>query len=353
MDMEFFQFHPTGLAIDRNPRFLISEAVRGDGAILLNAGFGRFMPDYHSLAELAPRDVVARAIAAECAKHGISHVWLDARSLKSGPAHVRFPTIYARCLESGLDMETDLIPVAPVAHYSMGGIRVDSYGRSSLPGLLACGETACLGIHGANRLASNSLLESLVFAGRAAGFAASWDGGDWKASLLAPADGWWQAAGDLPRCLAGVDGVPGVSGGGAVSNGKARSYSEASPEQTLDAARHVMSREFGIVRSGEGMARGRRELSSLAEALCSYAVQVSTGAPVGGAHERASIQEACNVMTVAGLVAVSAEARRESRGAHFRSDYPDQDGRWLGHTVLRLDGTRVQLGIAPVSNAGV
>ncbi|MDP2872809.1 MAG: L-aspartate oxidase [Bacillota bacterium] len=353
MDMEFFQFHPTGLAMASNPRFLISEAVRGDGALLLNMRQERFMPSYHPLGELAPRDVVARAISAECARESASFVWLDARRLSSGPARLRFPTIHARCLQSGLDMETDLIPVAPVAHYSMGGVRIDSHGRTTVPGLFACGETACLGVHGANRLASNSLLESLVFAGRAAEYAASWDGLAWRTGLLPPQDG-WRPAGDLPWCLARP---VGCGGGGREPHVSRERYPVSvaegmSIDEIVFCARETMSRDLGLVREGEGLARGSQRLGELSDSLCALHAAGGRGG-AGSQPELASVQEACNVLTVAHLVAAAASARRESRGAHYRSDHPEPDQRWVGHTVLRLSGRQLQLGLAPLINAEV
>ncbi|MFW5981764.1 MAG: L-aspartate oxidase [Halanaerobiaceae bacterium] len=166
MDMEFVQFHPTTFYNPQGASFLISESVRGEGAILRNKEGKRFMPDYHHLADLAPRDVVARAIVNEARKYGMDHVYLDARDMDDEYIENRFPTIFKTLLRSGFDMRKDLIPVVPAAHYSMGGIQTDTYGNSSLKGLYACGEVACTGVHGANRLASNSLLEGLVFGHR-------------------------------------------------------------------------------------------------------------------------------------------------------------------------------------------
>lgn len=164
--LEFIQFHPTALAADENPRFLISEAVRGEGAYLVNKDGVRFMVGRHPLAELAPRDVVSQAVVEEMRKDGADHVYLDTRHLSSEIMKARFPIIWAHCLEAGFDMATDLVPVTPAAHYLIGGIVVDLHGRSSLRGLFAAGEVASTGVHGANRLASNSLLEGLVFSRR-------------------------------------------------------------------------------------------------------------------------------------------------------------------------------------------
>ena len=170
-DMEFIQFHPTALYVKGAPRFLISEAVRGEGAFLRNDQRKRFMPDYHKLAELAPRDVVARAIhrELELSTSADPMVFLDVTHLEGEKLKARFPRIYQTCKEYGLDMSHDLIPIRPAAHYAMGGVRTDLDGRSSLAGLYAAGEAACTGVHGANRLASNSLLEGLVFGARDAG----------------------------------------------------------------------------------------------------------------------------------------------------------------------------------------
>ncbi len=169
-DMEFVQFHPTALYLKNAPRFLLSEALRGEGAYLRNIELKRFMPKYHEAGELAPRDVVARAIAheLELVKRPDAAVYLDLTHLNADRVRKRFPTIYATCMQYNIDIASELVPIRPAAHYAMGGVRTDLRGQSSLPGLYAAGEVACTGVHGANRLASNSLLEGLVYGARAA-----------------------------------------------------------------------------------------------------------------------------------------------------------------------------------------
>src|ERR1700747_2631567 len=166
-DMEFVQFHPTALAIKGAPRFLLSEALRGEGAILSNINLERFMKRYNEAQELAPRDIVARAIVSEMHKTNSENVYLDMTAKPEGFVEKRFPRIYATCMSYGVDLARDVAPVCPAAHYMMGGVKTDLWGRTSLPGLYAAGETACTGVHGANRLAGNSLLEGLVFGARA------------------------------------------------------------------------------------------------------------------------------------------------------------------------------------------
>src|ERR671937_1187186 len=165
--MEFVQFHPTALNVEGAPRFLLSEALRGEGGVLRNASGRRFMPRYHDAAELAPRAVVTRAIVAEMERTATRTVFLDMTAFDAARLRRRFPKIYSTCMRYGLDLARDPVPVSPAAHYIMGGVRTDLEGRTTLPGLYAAGEVACTGVHGANRLASNSLLEGLVFGARA------------------------------------------------------------------------------------------------------------------------------------------------------------------------------------------
>ncbi len=266
-DAEFVQFHPTAIAVGRDPAPLATEALRGEGATLIDETGRRFMPAIHADAELAPRDVVARALHREIAAG--HRTFLDCRAALGESFAQRFPTVYAACRDAGLDPATQPIPVAPAAHYHMGGIAADAHGRTSLEGLWAVGECASTGLHGANRLASNSLLEALVFGARAAD--------DVKNSVT-------------PRTARGTPPAP-------------ERFAAPAPPQAL---RNAMTRLAGLERDETG----------LREALATIA-----------AVERAGGSEPalCNMTAAAKLVAAAALARRESRGAHFRSDHPQTD----------------------------
>jgi L-aspartate oxidase len=295
-DLEFAQFHPTVLAPrdGRGEPFLVSEAVRGEGAYLRNAKGERFMQRYSPQSELAPRDVVARAILSEMLAENAPGAFLDLRHLPAEGVHERFPTIAAACARAGLDLATDLIPVAPAAHYFMGGVVVDTEARTILPQLYAVGEVACTGVHGANRLASNSLLEGLVFGRRAARQIASESQEPWP---IAPA---------LPGDESAVEGIvtPHADLTGPIA------------ADIRTQLQRVMWERTSLRRDAEGLTGAREELRALA----------------GGA---AVDPEAANLLLVAQLVIVAALARTESRGGHYRLDYPDRnparDGR---HTLL-------------------
>ena len=278
-NLEFYQFHPTALAVPGN--FLISEAVRGDGAVLRDVDGNRFMQAVHAGAELAPRDVVARGIAAQMAKQGGWPVLLDATALGAKFLAERFPTIDAACRRNGLDWSEVPIPVTPAAHYWMGGVRTDTWGRSSLPGLFATGEVACTGVHGANRLASNSLLESLVFAWRAAHL------------LNEPV---WPVNGDWPVWDAKAEQTEPIE------------RESKATETTIDRAdlQQLMWNAAGIQRDGKD--------------LRAAAAQLARWSGKGG---RVYELETANLMTIARVVVASALAREESRGAHFRIDFPE------------------------------
>jgi L-aspartate oxidase len=295
-DLEFVQFHPTVLwlgpgAAGRQP--LISEAVRGEGAVLVDSAGQRFMTGRHPLADLAPRDVVAKEITQVMAREGTDHVYLDGRHLGKAVWKRRFPTIAESCRKHGIEPLTDLIPVVPAAHYASGGVRTDVWGRTSVPGLYACGEVACTGVHGANRLASNSLLEGLVFAAR---IGADLAGG------LPP------AAAPAPDTRASVLADPAIR----------------------PRIQQIMSQRAGVLRSGEGLRTAAEDLATLSG--------TAAGEPGTDAWE------ATNLHVVASALVAAASARQETRGSHWREDYPDTDDRWLGHLVVTAgeDGPAVR-----------
>lgn len=329
-DMEFVQFHPTVLDHASNPKFLITEALRGEGAYLLDCSEERFMPQAHPLAELAPRDVVSREIERVMARCERPNVWLDARHLGGDYLRQRFPTIWDRCLEAGYDISRDLVPVAPTAHYMIGGVRVDIDGRTSLPGLYATGEVAASGLHGANRLASNSLLEGLVFSRRIARALL-----EDSESAIAP-----EVFGDIKR-----DSGPemrfaaGKPPGGSSATSHAR---RAQSEELRDRLQETMSRHAGVTRSADLLAVALDEIARLTRS-----VEGLLAHPDAGEHPATpewiqsldaptELLEARNLLTTAMLIAHAAAVREESRGAHYRDDFPERDdANWRGHTVWR------------------
>lgn len=284
-NMEFFQFHPTGLYSERGGQtFLISEALRGAGARLLTYNEEPFMHRYDARLELAPRDIVARAIDSELKKSGSPHVWLDIRHLDRMTILEKFPNIFATCLDRGIDISSDLIPVVPAAHYMCGGVKTDYEGRTNLPGLFAVGETACTGVHGGNRLASNSLLEGLVFAGRIAQFLRS------------------AARTTMPRIL------PWQKDG--LDNAEEWILVQANFLEI----KQVMWNYVGIVRSELRLHRALRRIDLLLDEVQDF-------------YKRTNIQnkilELRNLCLVARLIVMGAMGRRESRGLHFSTDYPE------------------------------
>ena len=291
MDMEFFQFHPTALRLPGVQPFLISEAVRGEGGVLLDAEGVRFMPEYDDRAELAPRDIVARALLDRMQRTGVDHVYLDITHLPQALVIARFPQIYRFCLDHGLDITRERIPVSPAAHYTMGGIRTNVWGETNLGGLYACGECACTGVHGANRLASNSLLETVIFAKRVV-----------HRTLEAPG----AAAGPAAEA---IDLSPALA--------------EETPPPSREALQALMWDNVGIVRDGDGLARAEASLS---------AWQASLPAPADRpSHELADLVACGRLVTEAALL------REESRGAHYRSDFPQPREEWRRHIVFRKD----------------
>ena len=285
-DLEFYQFHPTAFRQQGAPPFLISEALRGEGAVLRNRDGEAFMSRYHELSDLAPRDVVARAMVAEMRDAGSDHVWLDCTVLERVDPIERFPGIAAFCRERGVDLRHDPVPVAPAAHYLMGGVRTDSWGRTTVAGLYACGETAATGVHGANRLASNSLLETVVFAKRAVEHIAE------------------ETGGAMASC---PDSTPFAAG------------RTAPPDHA--AVQRLLWEHAGIERSGEALQEGLNTVDRWPE-----------GEPEASreGHERRWLGVFAELLLTAALT------REESRGAHFRMDFPKRDdARWQRQQVFR------------------
>jgi L-aspartate oxidase len=309
-DTEFVQFHPTVLALPGEVPFLVSEAVRGEGAYLRDAAGERFMTAVHPLAELAPRDVVARAIHRHLAMDGRDHVDLDLRHLNAEEMRERFPTITRELAGRGLDLATDLIPVAPAAHYFIGGVAASTEGITSLPGLLAFGEAAATGIHGANRLASNSLLEGLVFGMAGAGRL----GREW------------------PR-LTGEPALEPVLAPTAVGT-----------RLTLDEIavlrarlQRAMSRHVGVVRDAAGLAGAREEMENIAAELRPGSARETQASD---AKTRHAFWELRNLVDAARAVIAAAAHRQESRGAHYRADFPEPDPSLDGqHSLSAADGS--------------
>ncbi len=300
-DLEFVQFHPTVLWLGdqaRGQQPLISEALRGEGAFLVDDDGERFMQGQHPMADLAPRDVVAKAIMRRMHQTGARHVWLDARHFTAEVWAHHFPTILTSCRAHGIDPERDLIPVAPACHYASGGVATDLHGATDVPGLFATGEVACSGVHGANRLASNSLLEGLVFSRRIA------------AHL---------AAGGLPP---GQAPAPDHRTRGLVAGGR-RSEIQA-----------LLTERAGVLRTEEGLAGLEPMLADMVGPLDDAGVDS---------------WETTNLLTLGVVLAAAARTRRETRGSHWREDFPDRDDeRWFGHIDARLEPQgRPQLSYQP------
>ena len=295
VDMEFFQFHPTTLYMPRVTPFLISEAVRGEGGLLRNKEGHRFMPEYAPQAELAPRDVVARSILSEMEKTKQSGVFLDVTHLPLHLVTTRFPHIYRFCLDNGLDITREWIPVAPAAHYMIGGIRVDSWGESSIHGLFAAGEVAATGAHGANRLASNSLLEVLVFGKRIVE----------KTSVAGEKADIKNTANDYVRHALG----------------KTKASANIT-QPRLERLQQLLWDKAGIVRNKEGLTEAAATLAGWQQSLPSPMDRKS--------HELVNLTIAGKLMIEAALL------RQESRGAHCRSDFPNKSPEWRQHIVLTM-----------------
>jgi L-aspartate oxidase len=299
-NMEFIQFHPTTLFSEGANSFLISEALRGHGAILRDVNGKEFMNKYHAMKSLAPRDVVARAIDNEMKLSGEPCVYLDIRHADPDETKSHFPNIYSRCKEFGIDITKDLIPVVPAAHYMCGGIKVDTYGNSSISNLYACGEVSCTGVHGANRLASNSLLEALVFSKRAADNA----GSKLKSIPLIP-----------------VKSVPAWDDSGTIDNEEWILLSHNFKE-----IQSVMWDYVGIVRSDLRLNRALRRIQFLEKEIDNFYKRTKI---------TARLLELRNIVTTAKLIVVSALKRKESRGLHYTTDYKEQNDRyWKKDTIL-------------------
>ena len=281
-DTEFVQFHPTAVDIGQDPAPLATEALRGDGAMLVNRGGERFMQGLHPDGDLAPRDIVARGVFAEIAAG--RGAFLDAREAIGDAFMTRFPTVYASCIAAGIDPARDLIPIVPAQHYHMGGVAVDERGRTSIPSLWAAGEVACTGVHGANRLASNSLLEAVVFGARVA------------------------------------EDIGGMRLKAPITPGKKDFAAAAKQPAQDDELRQIMARHVGVIRDAEGLAHALAEIARIERTATSRALR--------------------NMATTALLVTAAAWKRRESRGAHYRSDYPEADPAQAKRSFIILDDAR-------------
>jgi len=284
-DMEFVQFHPTSLYSPTAPQFLLSESMRGEGAVLLNINERRFMADYHRMVELAPRDIVSRAIISEMVKTRSNHVYLDLRHMGKDFVKSRFPRIYATCLQYDIDITEDLIPVSPAAHYIMGGVRTNLEGETNISGLYAAGEVACTGVHGANRLASNSLLEGLVFGARAG-----------RAALRTNV---------IPKEVAAF-------------NQELLSLEDTNGIKRV--LRKVMWEKAGIIRCGVSLKEAKARLLSFKKVI-------------GNTYSGRNELELTNMITVAIIIVEAALTREGSVGAHYRSDHKDRGASWQRHIV--------------------
>ena len=303
-DMEFMQFHPTALAVKGAPRFLLSEALRGEGGVLRNVNLDRFMKKYNEAQELAPRDIVARAIVSEMHRTNTGYVYLDMTKKTEEFLKKRFPRIYETCLSYGLDLASDMAPVCPAAHYMMGGVKTDLWGRTSLPGLYAAGETADTGVHGANRLASNSLLEGLVFGARSG-----------QAMMK-----------DAPVTKRHAVGLPGSPApkpaNSTTAQPNAKSTGGRPHPAAFDKIRDTMWRQVGIMRDGKDLAGAVTQLQAMEIPKCEKPGRADC--------------EMRNLHSLALLMARSALAREESRGSHYRSDFPYRDDEKFGkHSIVQ------------------
>jgi L-aspartate oxidase len=296
MDMEFVQFHPTTLYHPSAPQFLLSEAMRGEGAVLRNIQGEEFMQRYHEMADLAPRDIVSRAIISEMVKTKSRHVYLDLRHLDKGFVKERFPRIYSTCLQFDIDITKEMIPVSPAAHYIMGGIRTNLDGETDIKGLFAAGEVACTGVHGANRLASNSLLEGIVFGARAGRGAIRY----------------------AERAINSEDIIQ------TQEIPEDRFFNNVDLKKTKDLLRRIMWNKAGIIRCEESLISAKKCLKEWEQIKKAY-------------FDDQIGLELKNMLTVAGLIVDSALLRKGSVGAHYRSDFKEKGEGWQRHTLCHKE----------------